>query len=58
MLTDGHVHMQTGDFFGLRRFDLWPTLTPGHFEGRAHELTDSSQEYFYTVVATRLDNGC
>jgi hypothetical protein len=52
------IHMEMGDFFVLRRIDLWPTMTPGHFEGRAHELTDSSQEYFYTARATKIDEGC
>ena len=55
---DSRIHMAMGDFFVLRTMDLWPTMTPGRFEGKAHELTDPSQEYFYTVRATKLDEEC
>ena len=57
-LADEHLQMVMGNFFVLRTVDLWPTMTAGHFEGKAHELTDSSQEYFYTVRATKLDEEC
>jgi hypothetical protein len=55
---DSRIHMEMGDFFVLRSIDLWPTMTPGHFEGRAHELTDSSQEYFYSAQADRIEGEC
>ena len=55
---DSRIHMLMGDYFVLRRIDLRPTMTPGHFEGRAHELTDSLQEYFYSAQAVRLEGEC
>lgn len=55
---DCRIHMEMGDFLVLRTIDLWPTMTPGHFEGRAHELRDSSQEYFYSAQADRIEGEC
>ena len=55
---DSRIYMEMGNFFVLRSIDLWPTMTSGHFEGRAHELMDSSHEYFYTARASKLDEGC
>jgi hypothetical protein len=52
------LHLEMGNLFVLRRVDLWPTMIPDRFEGRGHELTDASQEYFYTAQATRLGEAC
>ena len=57
-LSEGRLQIDMGDFFVVRHVDLWPTMNPGRLEGRARELTDSSQEYFYSAQATRLDGVC